>query len=384
MAHVIASLHGLLHWLVHAGPIYIVALSILVFVHEFGHFWVARRCGVKIEAFSIGFGKELFGWTDKAGTRWRIAILPIGGFVKMFGDADAASRPDFEAAAAMDAEARRLSFTHKKLWQKSLIVAAGPAANFLFAILVMATLFATIGEPYTPPVIGSIKPGSAAEKAGLKTGDRVETIDGMTINRFEELRQAVLMDAGDDPLSFNLRRDGQPVTVMVTPDIVEEKDILGNKTKIGQLGIYQSSESVLRHENPVTAVWRAANETWSITSSSLSAIGQMVIGRRSADDLSGPIGIGQVIGKVSDEGVIPLINLIAWLSISLGLINLFPIPVLDGGHLLFYAIEAVSRRPVSERALAFGFRVGFALIVSFFVFVMWHDLSRLFHLSSGT
>jgi regulator of sigma E protease len=383
MAHVLASLHGFLHWLVHAAPIYVVALSILVFVHEFGHFWVARRCGVKIEAFSIGFGKELFGWTDKAGTRWRVAILPIGGFVKMFGDADAASRPDFEAAALMDADARRVSFTHKKLWQKALIVAAGPAANFIFAILVMATLFATVGESYTQPVIGSVKAGSAAEKAGLMTGDKIVSIDGASIERFEDLRQAVLMDAGD-PLTFDLRRGGQAVTITVTPDIVEEKDILGNKTKIGQLGVTPSGETVLRSEGPVTALWQATGETWSITSGSLSAIGQMIIGRRSADDLSGPIGIGQVIGKVSEEGIVPLINLIAWLSISLGLINLFPIPVLDGGHLLFYAIEAVSRRPVSERALAFGFRVGFALIVSFFVFVMWHDLSRLFHLSSGT
>jgi regulator of sigma E protease len=269
------------------------------------------------------------------------------------------------------------------LWQKALIVAAGPAANFLFAILVMTTLFATIGQPYTQPVIGTVKAGSAAEKAGLMKDDRIVSIDGVTIERFEDLRQAVLMDAGD-PLTFDLRRAGQPVTITVTPDIVEEKDILGNKTKIGQLGVTPSGETVVRSEGPATALWQATSETWSITSGSLSAIGQMIIGRRSADDLSGPIGIGQVIGKVSDEGIIPLINLIAWLSISLGLINLFPIPVLDGGHLLFYAIEAVSRRPVSERALAFGFRVGFALIVSFFVFVMWHDLSRLFHLSSGT
>jgi regulator of sigma E protease len=384
MAHVIASLQGFSHWLIHVSWIYIAALSILVFVHEFGHFWVARRCGVKIEAFSIGFGGELFGWTDKTGTRWRVAWLPIGGFVKMFGDADASSRPDAELAAQMDAEARRVSFTHKKLWQKALIVAAGPMANFLFAIAIMTALFSTVGQPFTPPVIGSVKAGSAAEKAGLQPGDKVESIDGVAIDRFEELRQAVLMDAGD-PLAFNLRRDGQPITVMVTPDVVEEKDILCNKTKVGQLGIYQSSsETVLRHEDPATALWRATAETWSIATGSLSTIGQMIIGRRSTDDLSGPIGIGQVIGAVSHQGIIPLINVIALLSISLGLINLFPIPVLDGGHLLFYAIEAVSRRPISERALAFGFRVGFALIVSFFVFVMWHDLSRLFHLSSGT
>jgi len=383
MAHVIASLHGFLHWLIHAGPIYIVALSILVFVHEFGHFWVARRCGVKIEAFSIGFGGELFGWTDKTGTRWRVAWLPIGGFVKMFGDADASSRPDLELSAQMDAEARRVSFTHKKLWQKSLIVAAGPMANFLFAIVVMTALFSTIGQPFTPPIIGSVQAGSAAEKAGLQAGDVVQSVDGQSVQRFEDLRQIVLGNTGD-PITMELLRKGEPVTLTATPQIVEDEDILGNKSKVGRLGMLPSSDFVMRHEDPLTAVWQATRETWNITASSLSTIGQMIIGRRSADDLSGPIGIGQVIGKVSDQGIIPLIHLIALLSISLGLINLFPIPVLDGGHLLFYAIEAVSRRPISERTLAFGFRVGFALIVSFFVFVMWHDLSRLFHLSSGT
>jgi regulator of sigma E protease len=338
---------------------------------------------VKIDAFSIGFGKELFGWTDKTGTRWRVACLPLGGFVKMFGDADASSRPDMEAAARMDAEARRVSFTHKKLWQKALIVAAGPAANFLFAIIVMTGLFSTIGQPFTPPVIGSVLAGSAAEKSGLQSGDKILSVDGQSVERFEDLRQIIIANTGD-PISVELLRNGQPVTLTATPQVVEDEDILGNKNRVGRLGMLPSSDLVMRHEDPLTAVWQATRETWNITTSSLSTIGQMIIGRRSADDLSGPIGIGQVIGKVSDEGAIPLIHLIALLSISLGLINLFPIPVLDGGHLLFYAIEAVSRRPVSERALAFGFRVGFALIVSFFVFVMWHDLSRLFHLSSGT
>jgi regulator of sigma E protease len=383
MAHIVGYLHGFLHWLVHAGPIFVISLSILVFVHEFGHFWVARRCGVRIEAFSIGFGPELLGWTDRLGTRWRIALLPLGGFVKMFGDADASSRPDLEAAARMDVEARRVSFTHKKLWQKSLIVAAGPAANFLFAILIMAVLFGTIGQPFTPPIIGSVQAGSAAEKAGLKAGDVVVSVDGVAVRRFEELRQIVLVDSGD-PLTLELTRNGQPLTLVATPQIVDDQDILGNKTKVGRLGMLPSSEFVMRHEDPATAVWQATRETWAIASSSLATIGQMIVGRRSADDLSGPIGIGQVIGEVSHEGFIPLVHLVALLSISLGLINLFPIPVLDGGHLLFYAIEAVSRRPVSERALAFGFRVGFAVIVSFFVFVMWHDLSRLFHISSGT
>ncbi len=375
MAHIMGSLHGLLHWLIHAGPIYIVALSILVFVHEFGHFWVARRCGVKIEAFSIGFGGEVFGWTDKLGTRWRVAWLPIGGFVKMFGDADASSRPDTVAAAAMDWEARQVSFTHKKLWQKALVVAAGPLANFLFAIVVMAILFSTIGQPFTPPVIGAVVPGSAAEKAGLMSGDVVQSVDGVTVRRFEELRQLVVLDTGD-PLTLELTRNGQPLTLVATPQIVEEDDLMGNKTRVGRLGMMPSSQFVMRHEDPATALWQATRETWSIASSSLTAMGQMITGRRSSDDLRGPIGMSQVIEQVSHEGFIPLVQLLALLSISLGLINLFPIPVLDGGHLLFYAIEAVSRRPVSDRALAVGFRVGFALIVSFYVFVMWNDITK--------
>ena len=375
MAHIVGTLHGILHWLIHAGPIYIVALSILVFVHEFGHFWVARRCGVKIEAFSIGFGGEIFGWTDRLGTRWRVAWLPIGGFVKMFGDADASSRPDMAAAAQMDEAARRVSFTHKKLWQKALVVAAGPMANFLFAIIVMAVLFSTIGQPFTPPVIGSVLPGSAAEKSGLRVGDIINSVDGVTVRRFEELRQMVILDTGD-PLTLSLMRDGQPVTLVATPQIVEEDDLFGNKTRVGRLGMLPSSQFVMRHEDPATALWQATRETWSIASSSLTAIGQMIAGRRSSDDLRGPIGMSQVIEQVSHEGFIPLVQLVALLSISLGLINLFPIPVLDGGHLLFYAIEAISRRPVSERALAVGFRVGFALIVSFYVFVMWNDITK--------
>jgi regulator of sigma E protease len=375
MAHIIGSLHGLLHWLVHAGPIYIVALSILVFVHEFGHFWVARRCGVKIEAFSIGFGGELFGWTDRLGTRWRVAWLPIGGFVKMFGDADATSRPDSAASAQMDAAARRVSFTHKKLWQKALVVAAGPAANFIFAIVVMAILFSTIGQPFTPPVIGSVVAGSAAEKAGLMAGDVVQSVDGVTVRRFEELRQLVVLDTGD-PMTLILTRNGQEMTLVATPQIVEEDDLMGNKTRVGRLGMMPSGQFVMRHEDPATALWQATRETWSIGSSSLTAIGQMITGRRSSDDLRGPIGMSQVIEQVSHEGFIPLVQLLALLSISLGLINLFPIPVLDGGHLLFYAIEAIIRRPVSERALAVGFRVGFAVIVSFYVFVMWNDITK--------
>jgi regulator of sigma E protease len=383
MAFVAGLLQTFIDKLYHYGLPFVVVLSILVFVHEFGHFWVARRCGVKIETFSIGFGGEIFGWTDKQGTRWRIGWLPVGGFVKMFGDADASSKPDAQANSQMNEDERRVAFAHKALWQKALIVGAGPGINFLFAILVMAGLFATVGQPFTPPVIGKVQPGSAAAQAGLQPGDLVQSVDGVEVHRFEELRQMIMLDTGE-PLTLSIIRDGQPMTVKATPEIVDERDLLGNSQKIGRLGMLPSGDVVIRHEDPFTALWQASRETWTITATSLETLGQMIIGRRSTDDLSGPIGIGQLSGEVWKEGFVPVVHFIALLSINLGLINLFPIPVLDGGHLLFYAIEAVRRRPVSERALALGFRVGFALIVSFFVFVMWHDLSRLIHVNSGT
>lgn len=383
MSMIVGAVGGLAAWLVHSGPIYIISLSILVFVHEFGHFWVARRCGVKIEMFSIGIGGEVFGWTDRLGTRWRIGWLPVGGFVKMYGDADASSRPDNDAAALMDAEARKVSFVHKSLWQKALVVAAGPFANFFFAVVVMAGLFATVGQPFTPAVIGKVLPGSAAEKAGLQTGDRVLSLDGVGVSRFEELQRIILFNPGET-LALRVQRNGEEVALSAVPQTVEEKDLLGHTERIGRLGMTSSAEIVIRKEDPATALWQATRETWSIGTSMLQNIGQIITGRRSTEDLSGPIGIGQILGQVSHEGTISLIRLLAMLSISLGLINLFPIPVLDGGHLLFYAIEALRRRPASDRTLALGFRVGFALIVSFFVYVTWHDLTRIIHHSSGT
>jgi regulator of sigma E protease len=365
----------LAHWassLVHNGPVFVASLSVLIFVHEFGHFWVARRCGVMVEMFSIGFGGELFGWTDKLGTRWRVGWLPIGGFVKMFGDADASSRPDGEAVAQMDAAARSVSLHHKKLWQKAAIAAAGPFANFLFAILVMAALFATVGQPFSQPVIGKVVAGSAAEQAGLRPGDLVTSVDGTPISRFEELRRVIELSPGE-ALRLSVHRDGQDIDLTATPQMIVERDFLGRDHSIGRLGMAQSGDVVIRHEDPATALWQATRETWSMVTLTLGTVGQIIVGRHSADDLSGPVGIYKILGQVSQQGFIPLVSLIAALSVSLGLINLFPIPVLDGGHLLFYAIEAIRRRPASDRVLAYGFRLGFALIVSFFVYVTWND-----------
>jgi regulator of sigma E protease len=232
-------------------------------------------------------------------------------------------------------------------------------------------------------VIGKILPDSAAAAAGLMPGDKIVAADGVTMARFEDLQRTVMLNSGE-PMRLSVVREGATIDIAVTPRVIAEKDLLGNVEKVGLLGVQASGELVMRHEDPATALWQGARETWSITANSLETVWQMIVGRRSADGLSGPIGIGQLSGEVWREGFIPVVHFIALLSINLGLINLFPIPVLDGGHLLFYAIEGVRRRPLDERAIAFGFRVGFALIVSFFVFVMWHDLARLMHVAPGT
>ena len=383
MASIAGFFMGFIDKLYHYGLPFVVVLSILVFVHEFGHFWVARRCGVKIETFSIGFGKELFGWTDKLGTRWRVAILPIGGFVKMFGDADVSSRPDAAAGAKMDAEERKVSFMHKKLWQKALVVVAGPAANFLFAIVALAILYSTLGQDFSPAVIKDVQPESAAAEAGLQPGDKIVSADGTIIESFEQVREIIGLNLGQ-PIQLGIERAGQTTVVPVTPKLVQITDRLGTVHHMGRLGVGPTADIVMRRENPALALWRAVKETYSKSANMLDVVWQMIIGVRSTEDLGGPISIGQMSGVFWSEGFVPTIEFMVLISINLGLVNLFPIAPLDGGHLLFYAIEAVFGRSIGERVLAIGFRVGLAVFVSFYVFIVWHDLARLMHMSPGT
>lgn len=368
---------------------FILVLSILVFVHELGHYWVARRCGVRVEAFSIGFGPELFGWTDKAGTRWKVSALPLGGYVKMFGDADVTSRPGGDALEAeegtgdwaqgktrpLTSEERAVSFHHKRLGQRAAIVAAGPMANFLFAIVVLAVLFATAGQRTTPAVIGGVLEDSAAAEAGLQVGDRIVAIDGDGIERFEEIQRVVQLNL-DSPLLVTVDRGGVTRELTVTPQIVEIQDNFGNTVEIARVGIEASGTEMVRHD-PLTATWRAVEETGSLTWGTLRYVGQMIAGSRSADELGGPIMIGEMSGRVAEFGLVALVSFMALLSINLGLINLFPVPMLDGGHLLFYAIEAVRGRPLGERAQEYGFRIGLALVLTLMLFVTFNDLSRL-------
>lgn len=355
---------------------FVIVLTIIVFVHELGHFWVARRCGVKVETFSIGFGPELFGRFDKHGTRWKVSAIPLGGYVKFFGDADATSgTTDEDALKAMSADDRKHSFHHKTLGQRAAIVAAGPVANFIFAILIYAVLFSAVGQPYTPAVIGGVAAGSAAEEAGLKAGDRIEKLDGGKVERFEELRSYVALRA-ETPIRFQVLRDGREMEIVVTPRRVNVADGFGGSQKVGQIGIQTAGMEFVRH-GPGTALWEAVRETWNVVANTFTYLGRIVKGKESGDQLSGPLGIAKMSGDMAKASWLGLVSLMATLSVAIGLINLFPVPMLDGGHLLFYAIEGLRGRPLGERAQEYGFRIGFALVLSLFLFATWNDLNRL-------
>jgi regulator of sigma E protease len=359
----------------HYVAIPALMLTVLVFVHEFGHYWIARRNRVRIDTFSIGFGPELFGRTDRAGTRWRVGAIPLGGYVKMFGDADGSSRPDEGRVSTMSEAERAVSFHHKTLAQRAAVIVAGPAANFLFAILVLAGLFMTIGQPHTPAVIDQVIPDSAAAAAGLQPGDRIVELEGRGISRFEDVQQVVLGSVGV-PLSLVVERDHERVTLTVTPRQKHLVDRFGNQHDIGVIGVTRGGEEYQRH-GPISAVGAAVGETWDLSVGTLKSVWEMIIGLRSSDELGGPIGIAQMSGQVAQVGFVPLIWLAAVLSINLGLINLFPIPLLDGGHLLFYAVEGLRGRPIGDRVRDYSFRIGLALVLSLMVFATRNDLFRM-------
>jgi regulator of sigma E protease len=362
------------HGLTYIVP-FLIILTVLVFVHEFGHYLIARWNGVRVEVFSIGFGPEVFGWWDRAGTRWKFSTIPLGGYVKMFGDSDASSGLPAPGLARLASAERDVSFHYKRLGQRAAIVAAGPAANFLFAIVVLAVLFTTYGQPFTPAEVGQVQPGSAAEQGGIQPGDVIRSIDGSTVQRFEDVQQVVRLNPGV-PMTIVVKRDGQEQTLNVTPSRTELTDRFGNHYQIGLLGISRSGMEYVKRD-PATAIIQAGTETWDLSVSTLKAMWQIIIGTRATDELGGPLRIAQMSGEVAQGGVVAVLWFMAVLSINLGLINLFPVPVLDGGHLLFYAAEAVRGKPLGQRAQEYGFRIGLALVLTLMVFATWNDLVHL-------
>jgi regulator of sigma E protease len=373
------SFNTLSHGLIGYAIPFLFVLTIVVFFHELGHFLVARWAGVRVLTFSLGFGPELVGFNDRHGTRWKISAVPLGGYVKFFGDDTEASTPSAEALANMTEAERADSFHHKKVGPRAAIVAAGPFANFLLAIVIFTCLFTFFGKPSTSARVDKVEANSAAAAAGFEVGDIVTAIDGDKIESFADMQRIVGMDAGQQ-LTFTVKRGDATVQLLGTPQLREVKDPFGNAHKIGVLGITRQTAAgdiVTERVNPATAVWLAVKETWFVIDRTLAYIGGVFTGREAADQVGGPLRIAQISGQVASIGMAALIHLAAVLSISIGLLNLFPVPLLDGGHLLFYAVEAIRGRPLSERAQEMGFRIGLGLVLMLMVFATYNDILHL-------
>ncbi|MCD2177078.1 RIP metalloprotease RseP [Rhizobium sp. C1] len=358
---------------------FILVLSLLVFVHEMGHYLAGRWSGIRILAFSIGFGPELLGWTDSHGTRWKISIIPLGGYVRFYGDDDASSRPDFEALEKLSDEERSKTFNGAKLWKRAITVAAGPIANFLLAIAIFAVIFSIYGKPVSDPIVSQVKPGSAAEQAGFQAGDRIVSVDGSPVATFSDLQRYVSMRPGLR-IDAKVERQGKMLDLFVTPVSTEIDDNFGNKIQVGIIGIMSNAQTGnfrVERLNPVQAVGEGALQSWHVVTGTYDYISNMIAGRMKADQLGGPIRIAQASGEMASVGIGALLQLAAVLSVSIGLLNLMPVPVLDGGHLLFYAIEAVRGRPVGPAAQEIAFRIGLAMVLSLMVFATWNDIARL-------
>jgi regulator of sigma E protease len=367
--------HGLIGYVVP----FLFVLTIVVFFHELGHFLVGRWAGVRVLTFSLGFGPELFGFNDRHGTRWKISAIPLGGYVKFFGDETEASTPSAETLAHMTPEERALSFHHKKVGPRAAIVAAGPIANFLLAIVIFACMFTFFGKPNTSARVDKVEASSAAAAAGFQAGDVVTAIDGNKIETFSDMQRIVSGRAGER-LTFTVKRGETNIQLQGTPELREVKDPFGNVQRLGVLGITRQTAAgdvVTERVDPVTAVWLGVKETWFVIDRTLSYVSRIFTGRESADQVGGPLRIAQMSGQVATIGLGALIQLAAVLSISIGLLNLFPVPLLDGGHLLFYAIEAARGRPLSERAQEVGFRIGLGLVLMLMVFATYNDILHL-------
>jgi regulator of sigma E protease len=373
------SFNTLSHGLIGYAVPFLFVLTIVVFFHELGHFLVARWAGVRVLTFSLGFGPELVGFNDRHGTRWKISAVPLGGYVKFFGDESEASTPSTEALANMTEEERADSFHHKKVGPRAAIVAAGPIANFILAIVIFTGMVMYYGKPSSIPRVDVLTPGSAAEAAGFKVGDVVLSIDGRSIESFVDMQRVVSTSAGS-ALAFRVKRDGGTIDLTATPALKEVKDTFGNTHRIGQLGIQYNARAEDARSTPVgslEAVKIGTEQAWFIVTGTFKFIASVFAGAGSSEDVGGPLRIAQMSGQAASLGFQFVLQLCAALSVSIGLLNLFPVPLLDGGHLLFYAVEAVRGRPLSDRAQEMGFRIGLGLVLMLMVFATYNDILHL-------
>ena len=365
----------ILQLILHNALSFIAIISLIVFIHEFGHFWVARLCGVQIDAFAIGFGKEICGYNDKKGTRWKLCLLPLGGYVKMYGDKNGASMPDLAEIAKMSDAEKKKSFICKNVYQRFAIVAAGPIANFLLAILIFTFLFKTNGLNTVLPIVDQILPESAAFESHLKKGDKILTINNKKISDFNDIRQ-IVSTSSDQELHFEIEREKQILQINITPKYQISKDFFGDEIKTGMLGI-TASETTHEDLNIAESFAQANVETYKISLAIFDAIGELVTGKRSVKELGGPIKIAKYSGKTVTMGITVVAWFMAMISINLGVMNLLPVPILDGGHLFFYLIEMIARKPLPQKTQQVAFQIGMALVLTLMIFTTFNDVQQL-------
>ncbi|HIC11409.1 MAG: RIP metalloprotease RseP [Candidatus Pelagibacter sp.] len=359
---------------------FIVLILVVVFIHEYGHYYFAKKYGVKVTDFSIGFGKELFGWNDKLGTRWKICWIPLGGYVKFFGDRNVFSQSDQEEIIKKySEEERKKLFILKPLYQRSLIVAAGPIANFILAIVIFLFIYMFVGKDFTPAVINEVQKDSPAEVAGLMKNDVILEIDGTEVKSILDVSKLITLSTSDF-IDFKVSRYDQDVLLKVKPNIVETEDNLGNKINKRMIGIMVGPyNNKVNHVKlgPAKALYYSLNEVYFVTISSLKYLGSILTGSGDSSQLGGPIRIAKITGQVAQFGIVPFLSIMAYISISLGLINLFPIPLLDGGHLMFYGFEKILGRPLSQKTQEGFFRIGMFLLLFIMFFATYNDLKDL-------
>jgi len=363
-------------WLLSFVVPFLAVLTIIVFVHEMGHYLVARWNGVAIQTFSLGFGPELIGFNDRHGTRWRLSAIPLGGYVRFVGDMNAASVPDEDFIERAGPELRAQLFVNKNVWQRIAVVAAGPVANIIFTLLVLYALLLGYGRYTLPPVVGFVGPWSPAMAAGLHTGDKIVSVDGFEVRGFEDFMR-LIQTAPERTVTITLERDGEPLTLTARPDAVETTDRFGNHRREGRLGVtnhVEESDFALYRPGPVEAIGMTFEEVRFIVDRTVAFLGDFFVGRGDVDQLGGPIKVATVSQQVASLGIVPLINLMALLSLNIGIFNLLPIPMLDGGHLIYYIAEAIRGRPLPQRVQDFGYRIGLAVVFSLMIFTLINDL----------